>query len=144
MKPKPRNSHPETPPCAIAARCQFSTSDGRTCRMLRWDRHPSFCLFHARREQQLLEADRVGAELVSLSGEFRTAHDLNHVLGKLFVSLANNRIPPRHAATLAYIAQLLLHSLPLVKREVISARDTDAWIEIVRRAFPQLTQARQP
>ncbi len=38
-------------------RCQFETSDGRRCRMLRHNGHPTLCLFHARDEMQLLESN---------------------------------------------------------------------------------------
>src|SRR6266852_1471163 len=44
--------------------CQRQFSDGRRCRMLRMDGHPSLCPFHVREEKQLIEADKLGAELV--------------------------------------------------------------------------------
>jgi len=89
-------------------RCQFETSDGRRCRMLRHNGHPTLCLFHARDEMQLLESQRLGAEIsASVTGEFMTSTDINFVLGKLFTALAQNRIPPRNAAILAYIGQLM-------------------------------------
>jgi hypothetical protein len=117
-------------------RCNHLTSDGRRCRMPRSETHPALCLMHAREEQQLLELDRIGAELASLSGHFKTSTDVNHVLGKLFTLLANNRIPPRNAATLAYIGQLLLCTLPKVKQEFTSAHDLRAWENMLRQAFP--------
>ena len=101
-----------------------------------WEAHASLCLFHARQEQQLLDLDRVAAEFASLSGEFKTAGDVHHALGKLLALVANNRIPPRQAATLAYIARLLLLTLPRVKQEIITARDYAAWEQTVRRAVP--------
>src|SRR6266851_491664 len=73
-------------------RCQFETSDGRRCRMLRHNGHPTLCLFHARDEMQLLESQRLGAEIsASITGEFMTSTDINFVLGKLFTALAQNR-----------------------------------------------------
>jgi len=103
-------------------RCHFETSDGRRCRMLRHNGHPTLCLFHARDEMQILESQRLGAELsASLSGRFMTATDINFVLGKLFTATAQNRIPPRNAAVLAYIAQLMLHSLPISKTNSASS-----------------------
>ena len=35
----------------------------------------------------------IARELGSLSGEFKTASDVNHVLGKLFALLAAGRLP---------------------------------------------------
>src|SRR5260370_17395247 len=99
-------------------RCQFETSDGRRCRMLRCNAHPALCPFHARDEMQLLESQRLGAELsASLTGQFMTATDINFVLGKLFTATAQNRIPPPNAPVLPYIAHLIPHSLPTPHNE---------------------------
>jgi hypothetical protein len=62
--------------------CQFPFADGQ-CRMFRHNSHPSLCLVHAREEQQLLALEEIGEELQSISSEFRTTTDINHVLGKL-------------------------------------------------------------
>jgi hypothetical protein len=118
-------------------RCQFETSDGRRCRMLRHNGHPSLCLFHARDEMQLLESQRLGAELsASITGQFMTATDINFVLGKLFTATAQNRIPPRNAAILAYVAQLMLHSLPSVKKEYPFTYKYEVWNEMLDEATP--------
>ena len=116
-------------------RCQFSASDGRRCRMPRWARHRTLCLHHARREEQLLAVEDASRELVSLSGEFKTASDVNHVLGKLFSLVAGNRIPRRNAVTLAYISQLLLQSLPSVQNEIRHALGHDAWRSTLQTAL---------
>ncbi len=121
----------------LADLCQFHFSDGRLCRMLRWEHHPQYCLVHARQEQQLLEADRIGSELSSLSGDFKTATDINHALGRLWTAVTHNRIPPRNAAVLAYIGQLLLQTLPAVKHEINRAHNNfQAWESLLRRVFP--------
>ncbi len=103
--------------------------------MPRWHAHPAYCLHHARREQQLLETERVAGELVTLTGTFKTAHDVNLVLGRLFSALAQNRIPPGNAATLAYIGGLLLNTLPRVSREVTDAYGYKAWDHKLRQLF---------
>src|ERR1700676_4388257 len=102
----------------VATRCQFQFSDGRCCRMLRSPVHSSFCAFHARQELQLLESQRLGDEIsASLNGDFLTATDINHVLGKLFIAVAQNRVPLRKAVALTYMGQVMLSSLPHVKQE---------------------------
>ena len=126
---------PEIPPDQL--RCQYRSAADRQCRLLRADTHPSLCAFHAHEEQQLLEPERVGAELASLSGEFKTVNDLNHVLGKLFTLKAQNRISARDAAVLAYIAQLLMQSLGGVKDEILLSRGQRAWERILLRAMEQ-------
>lgn len=120
---------------AQAERCLYSTSDTRRCTMLRAPSHASLCPFHASQERQLLESDRVGADLATLSGEFKTGSDVNHALGKLFAVLAQNRIPARNAAVLAYIGQLLLQSLSTVKHEIQSKQGHSAWEQTVSRAL---------
>jgi hypothetical protein len=127
---------PQTPP-PNPNRCQFETSDGRRCRMLRYNAHPTLCLFHAHDEMQLLESQRVGAELsASLTGQFMTATDINFVLGKLFTAIAQNRIPPRNAAILAYIGQLMLHSLHHVKKEYPFTYKYESWNNMLDNSIP--------
>jgi hypothetical protein len=108
----------ENPSDGLATYCQFYFSDGRCCRMLRSPAHASFCAFHARQELQLLESQRLGSEIsASLHGDFLTATDINHVLGKLFIAVAQNRISLSKAANLTYLGQVLLSSIPHVKQE---------------------------
>jgi hypothetical protein len=116
--------------------CQFQFADGRKCRMLRRDDHATLCVFHARAERQLLQSETLGPLLSkSPSGEFLTAADVNHVLGKLFAAIAEDRLPPRNAATLAFVGQLLLQSVSLVQDEIINARSTDTWRQLVRNVL---------
>ncbi len=116
--------------------CQFQFADGRTCRMLRTADHPSLCIFHARAEQQIIESDLLGSELAaSITGQFMTATDINFVLGKLFKAVAQNRIPPRNAATLAFVAKLLLVSLRDLKQEYKFQYEFEAWKEMEDKAI---------
>lgn len=114
-------------PSALTGLCRFAFRDGRTCRLPRWNKHRTLCIYHARSEQPLLAADQAARQLVSLSGEFKTASDINHVLGELFSLVAQNRIPRRNAVALAYIGQLLLQSLPSVRSEISNALGYRAW-----------------
>ena len=117
--------------------CQFSFSDGRQCRMFRHPSHASFCLVHSREEQQLLAQEEIGQELASISGQFRTTTDINHVLGKLFKLVANGRIPARRAENLTYLAQLLLYSQKHIRYESnLVDPDMNEWEDTVRAAYP--------
>ncbi len=117
--------------------CQFSFADGRQCRMFRHQSHASLCLVHAREEQQLLDLDEIGEELSSISGEFRTTTDINHVLGKLFKLVAAGRIPARRAENLTYLAQLLLYSQKHIQYETnLVHASVQEWEETVRAAYP--------
>lgn len=85
---------------------------------------------------QLLESQRLGSELsASLTGDFLTATDINFVLGKLFKALSQNRISQRNAATLAYVAQLMLHSLPSVKQEYRFEFKFEQWKNMLNKAI---------
>ena len=117
--------------------CQFPFADGRTCRMLRHRNHPCLCVFHAHAESQLIETELLGTELAqSLTGDFMTATDVNHVLGKLYTAVAQNRIPPRNANTLARIGRLLLTSVPGIKSEYNFFYTFEQWQDKIRRAKP--------
>ena len=117
--------------------CQFSFADGRTCRMLRHHDHPSLCTFHARSERQVLESDSLGSELAAtLTGKFMTATDINFALGRLYQAIAQNRIPPRTASNLAFVAKLMLISLDKLKKEFQFKYDFEQWVQMKRDSEP--------
>jgi hypothetical protein len=127
--------------------CKRQFSDGRRCRMLRMEGHPSLYPFHVREEKQLLEADKLGEELASLSGNLNNGTDINHVLAKVFKALADGRISPRHASAFAYLGQLLLQSIAYVRNELLWAtNDGGAYHRMVRESIPHLRNMpqRQP
>jgi hypothetical protein len=116
-------------------RCAFETSDGRRCRLPRSASHASLCVFHSREEQQLLESRKLGGELASsITGDFLTATDINYVLGKVFTAVAQNRMPVRTAHTLAYLGQLMLFSLPAVKKEFNFSYKFQQWNDMLNKA----------
>jgi hypothetical protein len=105
--------------------------------MLRHFQHPSRCIFHARAERQLLDSRRLGAEIgSSLTGGFMTATDVNFVLGKLYIALAQNRNSQRTAATLASIGQLMLRSIQGIKQEYKFEHSFPTWQELAKKAIP--------
>src|ERR1700687_2649990 len=117
--------------------CQRQFSDGRRCRMLRMEGHPSLCPFHVREEKQLLEADKLGAERASLSGNLNNGTDINHVLAKVIKALAEGRISARDASAFAYLGQLLLQTLSYVKNELYwVAQNPSAYHNMVRDPIP--------
>ena len=135
-------------------RCQFSFADGRRCRLPRWETHPTLCISHARAgcglhleptkqeakatlHLQPAQMTNLAGELAPLSGDFRTATDVNHALGRLFSLLAQNRIPRRNAVALGYLAQLLLQTLPGVREEITHCLGYEAWDETLESVFPE-------
>ena len=116
-------------------RCQFPFADGRFCRMPHARDHKSLCIFHARAERELLGSAEAARRLVSLSGDFKTTSDVNRVLGQLFSLVAQNLIPRRDADSLAYIAQLLLQTLPQVRSEINNALGYRVWDATVHHSL---------
>jgi len=117
-------------------RCQHTSADGRRCRMRRMNGDPALCPQHRR---QLLRGDTdpgaVAAELLGSIEDFKTAAAVNLALGRLFVMLAGNRIPPRNAAVLAYIGQLLLNTVGVLQHEIACAKELSGR-ELLRQILP--------
>ena len=131
------NTNPST---TNTLRCPFQFSDCRSCRMLRNPAHPTFCTFHARQELQLIESQRLGNEISSsLNGDFLTATDINHVLGKLFIAVAQDRVPVRKALALTSLGKVMLSSLPHVKQEFPFSYKFDHWNKVLDEAAPLST-----
>lgn len=59
----------------------------------------------------------VSAELTAGLSEFKSALPINDFLSRLLLFQAQGRIPPRHAAVMAYTCSLLLRSLPAMEHE---------------------------
>jgi hypothetical protein len=125
--------------------CQFPFNDGRRCRMLRHTGHPCLCVFHARAESQLIETARLGNELAqTVSGEFMTATDINHALGRLYTAVAQDRIPIRNANTLARIGSTMLRTVPTIKSEFPFSYTFEQWQERLRTREPLSSTAAPP
>jgi hypothetical protein len=83
--------------------CQFPFADGRRCHMLRHTAHPCLCLFHARAESQFIETERLSTDLAqTISGDFMTATDINHAMGRLYRRRAGSYPYPQRQRTRAH------------------------------------------
>ena len=116
--------------------CAFTFADGRRCRMPRAPRHPYLCAHHARKETQTLAGDHAAREIAHyLSGQYVSACDVSAALARLFAAVAQGHINPKTAATLAYLGQTLVQTLPLSKHEFTNAFGTEAWRHTIRSSF---------
>lgn len=127
-------------PAPEPARCRFLSSDKRQCRMLRADRHPDFCLYHAARQEEIfaLLPERefaLAPELEALAADLTTATGVNRALGQVSRLLAQNRISRKDAVAFGYIAQLLLQTVPGVRSEAVSAFGHKAWASHLQSAL---------
>jgi len=127
-----------TPVNADADRyCQHISPKGRRCHMLldthhrppNGEKRPPFCGYHADRLKASTPApdpELIAAELLGSIEDFSTADSVNLFLGNLVKQLARKRIARRDAVALAYISQLLLNSLPALRRESEDELDASA------------------
>src|SRR5882724_2142850 len=116
--------------------CSFTFADGRQCRMPRRQGHPYLCLFHAKKEAQLLAGEQASQDIASfLSGNYISACDVAKSLARLFSAVAQGHIKPKTAATLAYLGQTLVQTLKLAQDEYINAFGTPAWRQTIASSF---------
>ena len=126
-------------------RCKYKTADGRCCTMLRMDDHPSLCYQHWRYQvfqPENEDPESVAAELLGSVEDFTTAAAVNKVLSRLLALLARKRLPPRNAAVLAYICQLLLNTLPAVEHEIARTEGYSGWQHALHQALQNLRSSK--
>ena len=98
--------------------CQFPFANGKLCGMPVHPNYSGLCLNHGTIHMRTTaREDDLYNELAGPSGAFLSQEEINRALGNLFEALAGNRISPRQAATLAYIAYLLLQAHAGLKAE---------------------------
>jgi len=113
-------------------RCWHTTIDGRRCRMERMETHPELCFYHWQREEELADALKNSAQIVSPRAKLSTARGINRVLGNILKAHAQGKIPARSAATMAYTCQLLLLSLPYLIKERAAEKEKEKRLQDVR------------
>ena len=101
-----------------SSRCEHRFLNGTRCRLLVPNAESLFCRNHA----QLPEHDHAPVDLsASLTvglAEFKSAVPINEFLSRLLHLQAEDRIPPRRAAVMAYTCNLILRTLPAIEHEV--------------------------
>jgi hypothetical protein len=130
------NVRPEPPD---DQRCQFLWKDGKQCRGYREPgADHGFCRFHYNRV--LREAappeplpEWVAEEILPADGKLDSAAAINDVLTRVFRCVCEGRLTPRHAASLGYLGQLIIATLPGLERAAANrpehpllGRDPDA------------------
>ena len=103
-------------------RCRHKTANGKRCRMLRALDHPTFCSHHAGWLNDEKPPEDLTPELLGPLGDFRSMAAINYALGKLALLVASHRISTREAATLGYLFQLLLQTVPGVNKEIFKTK----------------------
>ncbi len=111
----PLNDSPVLTP-SLEGGCKHHTRKGR-CRLPVADPLTALCAEHALRQQKRDKATGLTAELIAGLTEFKSAVPINDFLSRLLLFQAQDRIPPRRAAVMAYTCNLLLRTLPAIQHE---------------------------
>ncbi len=98
-------------------RCQHYYADGRQCRMLKMEGHPYLCPHHWQQQEQIARSCAASLEMVPLHNKLHTASGVREALSNLFRLVAQDRISARQGALLAYIGQLLITSMPQIRKD---------------------------
>jgi hypothetical protein len=142
MSPKPSAKPSVT--IVLDDRCKYVAASGRCCRAnvardtSRASGYSAFCLPHSQMEQQFLDSKSVAKDLIGPIDDFRTHMSVSEVLGKLLVLVAENRIPLRNAATIAYICQLLTTSNSGVRYEVNLIGGKEGELHVINRTMDMM------
>jgi hypothetical protein len=131
-----------TPPSpASANRCLYRAPAGRRCRAEAHDLKLGLCLKHAISRPAAKPSADFLQPLTTDCNEFTTAMGIHNSLYELYKLLASDLISARRAAVLAYIANLLLRTIPIVHSKL----DPDSSKDPVRIDFGDLPRPnRQP
>src|ERR1700688_1678407 len=79
-------------------------------------------------------------ELQALCGDLTTATNINRALAQVFLLMAQGRIAQKQAVAFGYLSQLLLHTVPGIRSEFVSAFGYQPWATKLKEGLePQLT-----
>jgi hypothetical protein len=109
-------------------RCQRLRTGGKRCASHTYPGHTSLCHYHLSREiRGIADGDLLAADILKSIGNFQSATAINLALGKIFVHQITGRLSRQDAVALCYNCQLLLQTLPVVKKEVADGGYANAW-----------------
>lgn len=107
-------STPNEPKAAVL--CSHRTRTGRPCQLPVMDSSSGLCFRHAGLRAPKKDPEDLTADLLNELTEFHTPYEVNEFLARLLFLLVRNRISPKRAGVLTYIAAQLLHSLGQVRQ----------------------------
>jgi hypothetical protein len=111
------------------SQCSHINARGRRCRLTIAPSHNSLCTHHLRQAVAAQpDTETLAAELLGSLDDFSTADSVNKLLSNLVKQLARKRIARLDAIAMAYMCQLLLNSLPPLKKELRAEDEEQARI----------------
>jgi len=119
---------------ASSSQCLYRSPSGRHCRQLAENAGVGLCSKHAAPHFSFRPNANFLRRLTVDSDDFTTALGIHNSVSELYKLLAADVISSRRAAVLAYIANLLLRTIPIVHSEI----DANAENQPVRIDFGDL------
>jgi hypothetical protein len=119
MTPKHTNSNSIND----SSRCEHRFINGTRCRLLVPNTESLFCRNHAQLPEHEHAPVDLSATLTAGLTEFKSAIPINDFLSRLLHLQAEDRIPPRRAAVMAYTCNLILRTLPAIEHELNPQED---------------------
>jgi len=118
-----------------AERCRFTSTHRRRCVNPHGGSPNGLCVVHARHfeKMKIAEARAVSKEVLGTEEEFQSREGVNRVITRLFSLVLEGRIPRREGTLLAYIASLLLQTIPHAGERV-----PEGWENYTRELFDEL------
>ncbi|HTZ32419.1 MAG TPA: hypothetical protein VMH31_08175 [Methylomirabilota bacterium] len=111
--------------------CHFTFADGRRCTMPGFPDDMGLCYYHGQKVRERRDTREAGRQIAEfLDTDVLTATDLSSTLSALFAATVQGYIKPKMAASLTYLANLMLQTQKLAKEEYLDAFE-DPWAEIV-------------
>jgi hypothetical protein len=115
-----------------ASRCAFTSVNHRRCRMPIASPDSRYCGSHWRHGKA--DEQTLCSELEQAAGSLQGPEDVRSVLSAVFRATAQNRIPPRKAAVLGYLGQMLLRAhREVAHRRILDQQEQDSGYIDVRR-----------
>ncbi|MCI0542124.1 MAG: zf-C3Hc3H domain-containing protein [Verrucomicrobiales bacterium] len=128
-------------------RCEYTKIDGKRCTNPQDVLYHPLCEHHhrvmlAKLEESRIESEQMafGETILSPDQPLDSAQAVNAALTRIFRGLCENRITPRHAASLAYVGQLIISTLPGLAREAEAGAKNPVG-DKAAAIFSELTQA---
>ena len=129
-----------------AERCQYHTPTGRQCACLIQDPQSQFCPSHSYSQALIAQSpdfQDFAPVLAGNASDFQDPQGIDHSLAALYKLLASGQISPRRATGLAYIASLLLRTLPAI-RDQYETDEATQFSQVLPRGCGRLSPDEYP
>lgn len=142
--PKPTRRAPKPlPKRAPQDRCRHFTATGRRCRLAILDPASGLCFRHVGLQFLASGDEDLSPAFLGLLSGFQSASRIHDFLTQVTVLLVQSRISTRRAAILAYLAQILLRTLPAIDQQEKAASASEPSDQLFPQHLQELIDAKR-